>query len=411
MLEQIIEAVPERWREVVAILMVPIVWIPGMQRGLVQFLLESPSLWIAAVKYLFLVFPAVLLVVAAWCTQCSLYTLPFRSRRQAFVTTMLVMWWDAVRAVWLYWVGIVRLAVVTAGWFLMFVSLGLKLLMEGAVDLALMPFNLSGRMAKRYVQPGVPWVAFLMLMLWCALEAAVFTYALFPTVAKVLAGLVGADQPLVLAAPVLYLFLLILVMGSFACLQMLVDAIKKRELKWLAQIVAIQLFVMVFEVMFLYRELAQALAPWLAGQLGGAPRLRITLAVATAGWIGVRSMTWLLFGQFGTPSLLAFIARRPAVDLYNQPLPLPAVSAASRRRAEMEELRQELGWLHEKSDQLLEYLALPVLTVMAVALNFCMVLVTSRTAFSLPFKGLKAVMDTGDVLAAMAAQPRKGVST
>lgn len=63
------------------------------------------------------------------------------------------------------------------------------------------------------------------------------------------------------------------------------------------------------------------------------------------------------------------------------------------------------------SDQILEYLALPVLTVMAVALNFCMVLVTSRTAFSLPFKGLKAVMDTGEVLAAMAAQPRKGVST
>jgi len=76
-------------------------------------------------------------------------------------------------------------------------------------------------------------------------------------------------------------------------------------------------------------------------------------------------------------------------------------------RAPLEDFKREIGWLHERSDQLLEYLALPVLTLFAGALNFGMVLLTGRPLFSLPFKGLKEVMETREILSSLQLQPRK----
>jgi hypothetical protein len=411
MLEQIVRTVPERWREMIEVAVTPIIWIPPMQRAIAQFFLATPSPWMAAVKYVLFFFPLVLWVVLIWCTQCSLYTLPFRSRRQAFVSTMLVMWWDAARAVALYWVGLLRLAVVLAGWSLLLLGLGTRLMVRGAVQVARMPFKTSRRMTQSYREPGVPWVAVFMFRLWCSLEASLFTSALFPAASRVLATLMGGPPHPLVVAPVLYLFLLLLIMASFAGLQGLADAIKTRQLKWVAPIVVVELFVMVFEARFLGQMLAVALAPWLTGGTSGTLRLGTAFffAVAVSGWIGVRGTTWILFGQFGTPSMRAFIARRPVVEQEVRPIAEPAVSETSGWRAELEELRRETGWLHEKSDELLEYLALPVLTVLAVALNLGMVLVTARPVFSLPFKGLKAVMETGDI-AALSPPSRKGAT-
>jgi len=76
-------------------------------------------------------------------------------------------------------------------------------------------------------------------------------------------------------------------------------------------------------------------------------------------------------------------------------------------RAPLEDFKREIGWLHEKGDQLLEYLALPILHLIAAALNFGMVLLTGRPLFSLPFRGLKEAMETREVLAGLQLQPRK----
>jgi len=78
--------------------------------------------------------------------------------------------------------------------------------------------------------------------------------------------------------------------------------------------VAVELFVMFFEVMFLYRELIDALTPWIAQQTGMKVGLTVTLSLSAFGWIGIRGMTWFLFGQYGTPPMLAFISRKPMVD-------------------------------------------------------------------------------------------------
>src|SRR5439155_1289658 len=83
-----------------------------------------------------------------------------------------------------------------------------------------------------------------------------------------LAVLAGTDQVPKATGVLLWFFLLLLIMGSFACVQALVDAVKKRELKFLIQIVLVELFVMFFEVMFLYREMVDAITPWIVQQTG-----------------------------------------------------------------------------------------------------------------------------------------------
>ena len=183
---------------------------------------------------------------------------------------------------------------------------------------------------------------------------------------------------------------------------------RKQEFKFIAQIVMVELFVMFFEVMFLYREMVDAITPWIVQQTGDSfrPGLWFTLSVATFGWVGIRGMTWFLFGQYGTPPLLAVISRQPMHTPEGQPVKL--VPAPAWWREPLADLKREMGWLHEKSDELLEYLGLPAMHVLAAAVNFGMVLVTARPVFSLPFKSLKEVTDTREVLAGlMHLQPRR----
>ncbi|MGH7324490.1 MAG: hypothetical protein ACREJ9_07570 [Candidatus Rokuibacteriota bacterium] len=411
MFEQIITRVPERWREVVELLIAPIVWIPRLQRVVIDFFIVNDSAWSALGKFVFLMFPVLLAIVGLWCTQLSLYTLPFRSRRVAFLSTMLVMWWDAARTVWLYWVGLFRMAMVMAGWLFTLGSLGLKFMVEALRNVILMPFTMTGRMTSQYFQPGVPWVAFLMLLFWCLLEATIFTYTLSPTINEVLADLVGSEQTSRLVGPILWFFLFLLIMGSFACVQALVDAVQKREFKFIIQIVLVEVFVMIFEVMFLYRELVDAITPWIAQQTSERfrPGIGFTLSLATFGWVGIRGMTWFLFGRYGTPPLLAFISRQPMMDMEGKHVHADARAqqAPAWWQAPLADFKREIGWLHEKSEQLMEYLALPVLHIVAGALNFAMVLLTGRPLFSLPFKGLREVMETRELLSHLQLQPRK----
>src|SRR5438046_5518246 len=73
--------------------------------------------------------------------------------------------------------------------------------------------------------------------------------------------------------------------------------------------VLVELAVALFEVLFLYRELIDAITPWLAQQ-GFQLGIVGTLGLALLGWVGVRGMTWFLFGRFGTPALLAILGRK-----------------------------------------------------------------------------------------------------
>lgn len=398
---------PERWQELVDLLIAPVAWVPRMQEALLAFFLNPSTPWLTAIKYALLLFPALLAVGATWVTLLSLYTLPFRAGRVRFVSMMLLAWWDAARSVWLYWVGMVRVVAVAAGWLISLGALVVRLIVDSLRQLTALPFAMSGRMTQSYFQPGVPWIAFVMLLAWCVLEAGVFSHTMMPTVSTVLSELSGGPASR-LTAGVLFVFLLMLVMGSFACLQTLREAVRLRELKYLAQIVVVELLVMFFEVMFLYREFIDAISPWIARDAGIRLGFWATMATASAGWLGVRAMTWFLFAQWGTAPLLAFIARRPLLHYDAAALEvMPLAAAAPWWHRARDDFKRELDWLHTRGDQFLEYLALPVLQLLAAGLNFGMMIVASRPAFQLPFRTLKEVTDTREILATFHLTPRK----
>ncbi len=409
-MEQMANLATDQWQEIFKILLVPIKWIIPLQKALIDFFVHSSSAWGAIGKYLFLFFPLLLLLGALWCTQLSLYTVPFRSKRINFITTLLLAWWDGARAVWLFWVGLFRLVVVVLGWIFSVARLAVKFIVVALKHILLAPFAMTGRMTKSFFRPGVPWIAFLILIFWCMLEAGIFSFVLFPTISEVLMDIVGTDEVSGLTSPLLYVFLLIIIMGSFAALQALNDAVRTRKVKSIIQMVIIELIVMGFEVMFLYRELVDAITPWIVQQTGMRVGMFFTLTVSSFGWIAIRGMTWFLFAQYGTPPLLALISRQPVEQAGGaQREAAPDIREVSRWwQQPLQDFKNEIDWLHRKFNELLEFLTLPVLQVLAVILNFCTILLTSKPVFNLPFKELKDVMDTREILVARGLAPKRG---
>src|SRR5207244_2985469 len=316
MIDRIIGKLPEAWRGPAELVAAPIAWVPVLQQTLMSFFFEPQPGWMAALKYIFLLFPVLLGVVAVWSTGLSVYTLPFRSGRTRFVSLVLLAWWDAALAVWLYWVGMVRVVGVVLGWALGISRLVVRLTMGFLRDVVGTPFAMSSMLMRGYFKPGVPWLGFMMVLLWGALEAAVFTHTLEPRITTLVADLSGSDESR-FTVPILYAFVLALVLASFACVQALIDAARTKD-----------------------------------------PR---------------------------------FIAQRPLTEVE---APHSSMRSEPFWRLAMDDFRRDLDWLHIKSDEMLELLALPVVHLLGAALNFAMILTAARPVFNLPFRSLKEVTDS-----------------
>ncbi len=156
-------------------------------------------------------------------------------------------------------------------------------------------------------RPGVPW-AFVLLIVWCAVEGTIFTFTLRPTMSELLSDLTGYTVNPIALVLLLWIFLTIIIAGSFACIQVLNDAIEAKEIGNIVNMIAVQIVVAMFQVLFLYRELVDAMTPWLAQQ-GVTLGLVSTLGLAFCAWAGVRGMTWYLFGRSGAPVLIAVLNR------------------------------------------------------------------------------------------------------
>ncbi len=68
-------------------------------------------------------------------------------------------------------------------------------------------------------RPRVPWGAFVLLIVWCAVEATIFAFALRPTMSELLSDLTGLKVNPIALVLVLWVFLTIIIAGSFACRQ------------------------------------------------------------------------------------------------------------------------------------------------------------------------------------------------
>jgi len=392
MIQSVIDLFPAEWRAFVTALSAPLRWLPEWQAGVLSFM-QGQNPFVIVLAAMVLALPALLLIAGMWSTMLSLYTLPFRSGRGAFVTALLMAWWDAGRCIWLYWTGMARLLVALFGWLLGGIRFVLLTIRNTIVGLVRSPMALLDWTSRRYFQPGMPWVAFLVLLLWSGLEATIFTFTLQPTLNEVFGGLTGFEPNPNVMAPLLWLFLFMLIAGSFACVQVLSEAVRTRNVSAIIQMVLVESAVMFFEVIFLYRELIDAITPWIAQQSGGELRLGLvaTLLLASFGWVGVRGMSWFLFGRFGTPALLAILSRETiSRDGGVSVVPEPVTN--DMWRAPVEALKKDVAWFQQEGKRLFELLTLPVLQLLAVALNFAVVVVQSRPVFSVPFKSLDEML-------------------
>jgi len=346
-----------------------------------------------AFKRVVLLLPMLLLLTGVWVTMVTLYTVPFRSNRGRFATVMLMAWWDAGRTAWFYWAGLVQLSVVLVGWIWGTVRLAVGFGIAAVKAAFQSPLRVLDWTSRNYFKPGVPWIAFLGLLLWSAVEALVFMYTLQPTLIEVLAGITGYEPDPRFLAPLLWIFLFFLVLGSFACIHALAEAVRHKKIAQIVQMTSVELFVMFFEVVFLYRELIDAITPWIAQTTNEQVHLGLvsTLALASFGWVGVRGMTWFLFGSYGTPALVAVLARdtiRRHEEPDSQAVPLTQPDVW---HGPVNALKTETAWFKQEARRLFELLSLPVLQLFAAAVNFGVVAIGSRPVFSLPFRSIDEV--------------------
>ena len=408
MIQSVIELFPVEWRAAITAFSAPIRWLPQWQADVLSFMYGQNPIMIAFAAIV-LAMPALLLIAGMWSTMLSIYTLPFRSGRGAFVTSLLMAWWDAGRCIWLYWTGMARLVVALFGWLLGAIRFVLLTVRNTVVGLIRSPMAMLDWTSRRYFQPGMPWLAFLVLLVWSGVEATVFTFTLQPTLNEVFGGLTGFEPNPRVMAPLLWLFLFMLVAGSFACVQVLTEAISKRKVGDIVSMALVESAVMFFEVIFLYRELIDAVTPWIAQQSGGEVRLGLisTLLLASFGWVGVRGMSWFLFGRFGTPALVAILSRQ-TITQDGGVSSVPEPVSQDMWRAPVEALKKEVAWFQQEGKRLFELLTLPVLQLLAVALNFAVVVVQSRPVFLVPFKSLDEMLQSNPF--AVRAKHESGVA-
>lgn len=404
MLDAIAATLPEQWQLVFQLLTFLIAWIPEAQAVIFNFAWNAATGTGILLTRVFLLLPACLLIVAIWCTMLAVYTVPFRSGRRDFLVALVILWWETGRSIWLFWVGIARFIWRLIGWAWGLLRLAVELAFKSLRIVITTPFAVLDWLGRKYFKPGVPWLAFLWTILWSALEALIFTYTLMPTVTEVFRDLAGIEAGRFMA-PILFLFLFVVISGSFASIQVLAEAWDKRDVKSVVQMTFVEFFVMFFEVVFLYRELIDAITPWIAANTGYQLGFGSTLALACFGWVGIRAMTWFLFARFGTPALLAVMARE-TISVEAAPEARPRAPEPDWWRGPINALKGENEWFRAQSRELLELLSLPVLQLLAAAVNCATVVIAARPAFKLPFTSLEHVMAKDTLLQVLRGEAR-----
>jgi len=362
-------------------------WILDWQRYVFQVVAGGESFWGMVAKFVLLFFPATVLVAGVWGTMVSLYTIPFRSGRGGFLASLLMSWWDVVRMVWFYWLGLGRFLLVLVGWIWGLLKLAVGMIWRTLKSAITSPFALLDSTSR---QPGVPWIAFVLLIFWSMIEATIFTFTLRPTMSELLADLTGYEVNPLFLVVLLWLFLFIIIGGSFACIQVLNDAIKTRQVGQIVFMILVEITVALFEVLFLYRELIDAITPWLAQQ-GIELGVFGTLTLAFLGWVGVRGMTWFLFGRFGAPALLSILGRQAMAGQSGAPQPSPMANQEF-WFGPIKALKAEHEWFKKEAWELVELATLPVLQLLAAGFNFGVVVILGRAHFTLPFRSLDQVL-------------------
>src|SRR3989441_9549284 len=257
--------------------------------------------------------------------------------------------------------------------------------LKGAVTSPLAMLDATSR------RPGVPWPAFFMLLVWSAVEATIFTFTLRPTMSELLADLTGYEVNGFALVLILWIFLAIIIAGSFACIHVLNEAVKAKQTGNIIFMILVEIAVAMFEVLFLYRELVDAMTPWLAQQ-GVQLGVFGTIGLAFFGWIGVRGMTWFLFGRFGAPALIGLLGRQAFAQAHGAGGAAGPAPNLDFWQGPIKALKAEREWFNNQVREGWELLLLPILQLIAAGFNFGFVIFIGRPHFDLPFHSIENVL-------------------
>jgi hypothetical protein len=382
------------WEAVLSVLFFPLLF----QNGFINFAWGAgDSFWIMTVKRVFALLPVMAIILGCWVSIACVLTVVVRQNRREFLTGMLITWWDLGKSIVYFWGGSLKfmlnlaVAAIELG---KIIVLGLLSILQEAVYT---PFRLLRSVSRNVLSSPVPWIAVFMTIFWCIIEAVIFTYVTTPLVVDVFSNITGEHLNIYLIRIPLFLFLLFVILGSYAVLATFVESFKKKNVSSILGIGVIEMVVLFVEVVFLYREFVDSLVPWFAQysenfELGIAG----TLAISCFVWFGIRSLSWFLFAAHGTPTIL-YLIQGKGVVVFNQN-GMEGNRLRSISPEFMERIKSEIAWMREKGEELLASLMLPPLQVVAAGVNFCTMLLISRHLFELPFKSISAIASSKTLL-------------
>lgn len=350
--------------------------------------------WMMIAKRLFLLLPVLAIILGLWISIACIATIIVRQNRRQFITALFITWWDLGKSVVSFWGGIFKFIYVFIGGFVglfKVIVLGIWSMIQ---EIILMPLRLVGRVGQGVVKSSVPWIAVILTIFWCLIEGVIFTYVTTPLVIDTFSNITGEQFNENFIRIPLFIFLLFIVLGSYAVLSTMVDAVKSKNITAILGIGVIEIIVLLVEVVFLYREFVDSIVPWFA-QYSENFELGIfwTLAISCFAWFGIRSLSWFLFAAHGTPTILSIIQGK-GLELSDTETRFERNQPSELSSDFMRKIKADATWVQQKGEELLAAFMLPPLQIVASAINFCTLLVTGNHLFELPFKSINAIIDS-----------------
>jgi len=348
-------------------------------------------------KRILLLLPVFAFIIGCWISMASVLTVVIRQKRREFIMALILTWWDLGKAIVAFWGGLVKFVM-----NLMMALVGLvKIIIIGIwslfQEIIFMPFRLLRNFSKTVVSSRIPWIAVILTVFWCLIEGVIFTYVMTPIVVDTFSNITGEQMNEGFVRIPLFVFLLFIILGSYATLSTFVDSFKQKNVSSIIGIGVIEIVVLFVEVVFLYREFVDSLVPWFA-QYSENFELGVfwTLAISCFVWFGIRSLSWFLFASHGTPTIMNVIQGKGLqVDSTKDETEKIIVGTSSKF---IGKLKEDTNWIQEKGEELLESFMLPPLQVIAAAINFFTLLVANYHLFEFPFKSIEDITKSKDIL-------------
>lgn len=338
-------------------------------------------------KRLFLLLPVLAFIIGCWISAAGLLTVIIRQKRREFIMSLIITWWDLGKSIVAFWGGIAVFVLNLLMTILGMIKIILLSIWSLIQSVFLLPFRMLKMISKGVVTSSIPWIAVTLTLLWCLIESAIFTYVTTPLVVDTFSNITGEQLVESFVRIPLFIFLIFIVLGSYAVLSTFVDSARSKNISAIIGIGVIEIVVLFVEVVFLYREFVDSLVPWFA-QYSENFELGIfwTLAISCFAWFGIRSLSWFLFAAHGTPTIMNIIQGK-GLKLAEETAE-PKQNDVDFSNGFMKKLKEDADWFKKKGEELLESFMLPPLQVIAAAINFFTLLFTGNHLFEFPFKSL-----------------------